>query len=137
MTNELRKNSCRLEIHTNMSDDDKIAGSMGNLIQVIEVLISNAIEAYASGDGLIDLNILSFTDKIEISVQDYGIGIPRNIQDKLLNKMVTTKGNKGTGIGLYISNSIIKAKFNGSFSFETEEGIGTKFYITLPIRKEG
>lgn len=136
MTNELRKNNCRLEIHTNMSEDEKITGSMGNLIQVIEVLISNAIEAYASGDGQIDLSILSFADKIEISVQDYGMGIPRNIRDKLLNKMVTTKGNKGTGIGLYISNSIIKAKFNGSLRFVTEEGIGTKFYITLPIRNE-
>jgi len=137
MTNEVRKNNCKLEIFTNMSGDDKIAGSMGNLIQVIEVLISNAIEAYGDGDGKIDLKILRLEDQIEISVQDYGMGIPRNIRDKLLNKMVTTKGNKGTGIGLYISNSIIKAKFNGSLSFVSEEGIGTKFYITLPVRKEG
>jgi|GEM_PF-231212 Signal transduction histidine kinase len=137
MANELRKNDCRLEIHTNMADEDKIAGSIGNLIQVIEVLISNAIEAYPDGDGQIDLNILRLPDKIEISVQDYGMGIPKNIQDKLLNKMVTTKGSKGTGIGLYISNSTIKAKFNGSLRFLSKEGIGTKFYITLPIRKEG
>lgn len=136
MTNELRKNSCKLDIHTNMSEEDKINGDIGNLIQVIGVLISNAIEAYATGDGQIELFILKDTEKIEIIVQDYGMGIPLNIQDKVLNRMVTTKGNKGTGIGLYISNSIIKAKFNGSLSFITEERKGTKFIITLPIRKE-
>lgn len=137
MTNELRKNSCKLDIHTNMADEDKIDGDMGNLIQVMEVLISNAIQAYDAGDGKIDLYILRDPEKVEIIVQDYGMGIPLSIQAKLLNKMVTTKGNKGTGIGLYISNSIIKAKFNGSLGFVSKEGEGTKFYITLPIRKEG
>ena len=95
MTNELRKNNCRLEIYTNMPDDENITGSMGNLIQVIEVMISNAIEAYPDGDGQIDLNILSFADKIEISVQDYGMGIPQNIQDKLLNINGYHKRNQG------------------------------------------
>ncbi|HZK71906.1 MAG TPA: HAMP domain-containing sensor histidine kinase, partial [Clostridia bacterium] len=137
MTNELRKNSCKLDINTNMSDEDKITGDIGNLTQVIDVLISNAIQAYATGDGQIDLYIFKNGKKIEIIVQDFGMGIPLNIQDKILNRMVTTKGNKGTGIGLYISNSIIKTKFNGSLSFITEEGKGTKFFITLPIKKEG
>jgi len=136
MSNELKKNSCRLNINTNMKDDELIDGDIKSLIQIIDVLISNAILAYPQGNGQIDFSILKDENKIQIIVKDYGVGIPKSIQIKLFNKMVTTRGNKGTGIGLYISNSIIKAKFKGSLSFESEEGRGAKFRIVLPVKKE-
>ena len=47
--------------------------------------------------------------------------------------MITTKGKNGTGLGLYMSYSTIKAHFNGDIQFETEEGKGTTFYIVLPL----
>jgi signal transduction histidine kinase len=136
MSNELKKNGCKLNIYTNMSGQEVLKGDIRNLIQIVNVLISNAIQSYTSGNGQIDLSIQKIHEEVEIAVKDYGRGIPRGIQDKILNKMVTTKGGKGTGIGLYISNSIIKARFHGSMSFESEEGKGTTFRMTLPIRKE-
>jgi signal transduction histidine kinase len=45
--------------------------------------------------------------------------------------MITTKGNNGTGLGLYISYAAIK-HFKGDMWFESEEGKGTSFYITVP-----
>ena len=45
--------------------------------------------------------------------------------------MITTKGKNGTGLGLYMCYSTIKGKFNGDLTFETEEGVGTTFFITL------
>ena len=45
--------------------------------------------------------------------------------------MITSKGKDGTGLGLYMCYSTIKGKFNGDMSFESEEGKGTTFYITL------
>ena len=48
--------------------------------------------------------------------------------------MITTKGKNGTGLGLYMSYSTIKAHFNGNISLESEEGKGTTFTITLPLQ---
>jgi len=47
--------------------------------------------------------------------------------------MITTKGKNGTGLGLYMSYSNIKAHFNGDITFETEKGKGTSFHIVLPM----
>ena len=47
--------------------------------------------------------------------------------------MVTTKGKDGTGLGLFMSYSNIKAHFKGNITFESEEGKGTAFFITIPI----
>ncbi|MCL2354785.1 MAG: ATP-binding protein, partial [Oscillospiraceae bacterium] len=51
----------------------------------------------------------------------------------LFKEMITTKGREGTGMGLFLSYSNIRAHFNGNISFETEEGKGTSFYIELPL----
>jgi len=48
------------------------------------------------------------------------------------NKMVTTKGKRGTGLGLYVSYSIVKGKFGGDLQFVSELGKGTVFYISIP-----
>ena len=49
--------------------------------------------------------------------------------------MVTTKGKNGTGLGLYMSYSNIKAKFNGDITFESKQGEGTTFTISIPYTK--
>ena len=55
------------------------------------------------------------------------------VQNKLFKEMITTKGKNGTGLGLYMSYSTIKGKFNGDLKFESKEGKGTTFTITIPI----
>ena len=47
--------------------------------------------------------------------------------------MVTTKGKNGTGLGLFMSYSNIKAHFNGSLRYETEKGKGTSFFVEIPL----
>ena len=47
--------------------------------------------------------------------------------------MITTKGKNGTGLGLFMSFSNIRAHFNGNMTFESKEGKGTKFIITIPV----
>jgi len=59
-------------------------------------------------------------------------GMSKDVQDKLFKEMITTKGKNGTGLGLYMSYSNIKAKFNGSIEFESKFGKGTTFRILLP-----
>ena len=57
----------------------------------------------------------------------------KEVQNKLFKEMITTKGKNGTGLGLYMSYSTIKGKFNGNITFESKEGVGTTFTITIPI----
>ena len=57
----------------------------------------------------------------------------KEVQDKLFKEMITTKGKNGTGLGLYMSYSNIKAKFNGTLTFESEPKKGTTFHILIPI----
>ena len=61
-------------------------------------------------------------------------GIPKHIKNKLFKEMITTKGKNGTGLGLYMSYSTIRAHFNGNITFESEEGKGTIFNIIIPIQ---
>ena len=58
----------------------------------------------------------------------------KEVQSKLFKEMITTKGKNGTGLGLYMSYSTIKGKFNGDIKFTSKEGQGTTFIITIPIK---
>ena len=72
-------------------------------------------------------------NKLIITIEDHGVGIPDEIKDKLFKEIITTKGSNGTGLGLFISYSNLKTQFNGDLSFESKVGKGTTFKITLPI----
>ena len=72
-------------------------------------------------------------NNIIISIKDYGPGIPEHVKDKLFKEMITTKGKDGTGLGLFMSYSNIKAHFKGDLTFETEKNKGTTFFIKIPI----
>ena len=69
------------------------------------------------------------------TVRDYAGGLPKEVQDKLFKEMVTTKGKNGTGLGLYMSYSNIKARFGGDITFSVTEGKGTTFNIIVPIKR--
>ena len=70
-------------------------------------------------------------DKIELSFQDNGLGIPDEIKDKILQPFFTTKkGTEGTGLGLSITHDIVKAN-GGELTVESEEGKGSIFILKL------
>ncbi len=72
--------------------------------------------------------------KLEISVEDYGNGIPQNIIDKIFQPFFTTKPTgQGTGLGLSLAYDIITKEHNGTLKVESKEGEGSKFIIVLPI----
>ena len=56
------------------------------------------------------------------------------VQEKLFKEMITTKGKNGTGLGLFMSASNIKAQFNGDIKFTSDKAKGTTFNIIIPIR---
>jgi two-component system NtrC family sensor kinase len=69
-----------------------------------------------------------------ITVSDNGSGIPDNIREKIFQPFFTTKPTgQGTGLGLSMSYDIVTKGHGGTIEVESEEGIGTKFTMHLPI----
>ena len=134
MKHELKNAIVYLNIGMKVDENLSIRGNINSLVQVINNMISNSIQAYdGKPEQNIDLIATGDSKTITITIKDYGRGIPKNVADKLFKEMVTTKGKNGTGLGLYMSYSTIKAHFNGDITVESEEGKGTTFRIILPL----
>ena len=134
MKHELKNAIIYLNISMKVDENLVLKGDVNSLVQVINNMISNSIQAYnGKPDQNIDLIVTQEGNNLLISVKDYATGLPQEAKDKLFKEMVTTKGKNGTGLGLYMSYSTIRAHFNGNITFESEKGKGTTFVITLPI----
>ncbi len=135
MKHELQSALVTLNIINKVDDNTILKGNINSLVQVLNNLISNAIQSYKKEPNKsIDLIAEIEKNDILIKVKDYGPGIPENIRKKLFKEMITTKGKEGTGLGIFMSYSMIKAKFNGDMRFETSNK-GTEFIINIPITK--
>jgi signal transduction histidine kinase/ligand-binding sensor domain-containing protein len=83
-------------------------------------------------EALVTVTTKNLGNKIEISVKDYGPGIPDSIKEKIFQPFFTTKPTgQGTGLGLSLSYDIVKAH-GGELNVETNEGEGTTFIIKPP-----
>jgi len=134
VNNELEKNRCKLFVE--MNKEMSLYGDFGKLSQVVMNIVMNAIQAYNGEHGEIKIRVFEENSNAVISVSDNAGGIPKKIADGLFKEILTTKGTKGTGFGLYFAKSMVRAEFNGDITFETEEGKGTTFYISMPVSKE-
>jgi len=104
--------------------------------QVLTNLLSNAIK-YSHRSSEILVKVSSDNKKVTCCVEDRGIGIPKEKQQKIFERFYRIndsqhKSSLGLGLGLYISSEIIK-KHGGKIWVESKEGKGSKFYFTLPI----
>ena len=133
MKHELKNALVSLNVQMKIDPETVLKGNINSLVQVINNMISNAIQAYHSEpDHEINLVITEVENKVMISIQDFAGGLPEEVQKKLFKEMITTKGKNGTGLGLFMSYSTIRAHFSGNIHFETEKGTGTIFHIVLP-----
>ena len=134
MKHELKNALVTLNVHINTNPKTVLNGDITSLVQVINNMISNSIQAYnGEPNKTIDFYINKKDKSIILSIQDYGSGLPESVQKKLFKEMITTKGKNGTGLGLFMSYSTIRAHFNGNITFETAKGKGTVFHIYIPV----
>ena len=98
--------------------------------RVLTNLIVNAIQAMPDG-GKLKLSSDRKDNNALIIVEDTGVGIPEDIKPNLFTPMVTSK-SKGQGLGLAVVKRLVEA-LNGTISFESQVGKGTKFIVALPI----
>jgi signal transduction histidine kinase len=111
------------------------------LSQVMLNLIVNAAHAIAASllpgsadKGKIVVSTKAVGDRVEIRVADNGCGIPEGARPRVFEPLFTTKEvGKGTGQGLAIAYSVVVDKHGGNISFETAEGRGTTFIVSLPL----
>ena len=106
--------------------------------QVIINLITNAIKYSPDADKII-VSARKHNKEIIVSVQDFGMGIAKDQQEKIFERFYRTNGKrekdiKGLGLGLYIAAEIIKAH-NGKMWVESKIGVGSTFFFSLPIIK--
>lgn len=121
LVNVVTSKGYELKINNYVEDDLVISGDINALIQVMNNLLINSVEAYKGQKGIINIEIRKKEDALMISVIDFAGGISKDIQNKLFREMVTTKGTEGTGLGLYLSFSTIK-QFGGDLWFDLQEG---------------
>ena len=135
MKHEISNASLTLAIDVQVPSATTLVGDINSLVQVINNLITNAIQSYNGRKGE-EIKVLAqkLDNNLIISVIDHGCGMPKEVQDKLFNTMITTKGKNGTGLGMFMSYSTIKGHFNGDITFETEVNKGTTFNVILPLQ---
>jgi signal transduction histidine kinase len=105
-------------------------------------LVTNAIDACsekADDAGLRQVAVRSRRADgwaVEYQVEDNGCGMDEETRSKLFQRFFSTKGSKGTGLGLMITKKIV-AEHGGTIEVESEEGKGSKFSIHLPPARKG
>ena len=118
-----------------------VYGDADRLKQIIHNLINNSIKFTHKGEVLVDVKVVSTqNDKVELQfyVSDTGIGISKLGQEKLFKSFSQLDGSYtrqygGTGLGLVISKQLIELK-GGRMWIESEEGKGSTFFFTVPLR---
>ena len=119
-----------------------VSGDRGKLKQVILNLLTNAIK-YNRPSGKVSIKTELKNDEngsmVQVAVEDTGYGLSKQNQNQMFQKFfraASTAGQtSGTGLGLVITKAIVEAH-NGQIWLESEEGVGTTFYITVPLAQE-
>ncbi len=106
------------------------------MTRVVNNLITNAIK-FSPANSSIAVMLSAEQNTLQMTVKDQGIGIPKDMQEKVFDlfteaKRFGTSGEQPYGLGLSISKQIVESH-DGEIWFETEEGKGTTFYVALPL----
>lgn len=133
---EMQQISPQQNITTNLASSLKIYGDRDRIGQVVTNFLSNAIK-YSPGKNEILLTTARSGTTIRLCVQDFGIGIPKDKQERVFDRFYRVSGNQedtfpGMGLGLFISAEIIK-RHNGKITVKSTRGKGSTFCFILPV----
>lgn len=128
---EPEKNGLFIDMNHSLKEGCVIKGNDSELFEVAVNLIKNAAEALESG-GEMRLETTVEGDMVVFTVQDNGIGIDKDHLSKIFDPFWTTKGPKGTGMGLSSCYGII-GRHGGKIKVESEPGALTTFKVIIPM----
>ena len=125
-------------VNKNYEPVPKILCFASQINQVVMNILSNALQAI-QGNGQIWITILPIkpiagqVGKVQVSIQDSGVGMEPQVLEKIFEPFFTTKGvGQGTGLGLSISYGIIQ-NHGGEIQVRSQKGIGTEFVVIIPV----
>jgi PAS domain S-box-containing protein len=122
-----------VNLHVNITTEQKAWGNPGELRQVLSNLVANSLDACTAGDAIC-VRVRSAMDGVRIVVADTGCGIhPENL-DRIFEPFFTTKKDTGTGLGLWVSRELIE-KYGGRLAVRSSVNgrrTGTVFSLCLP-----
>ncbi len=126
----------KVKIVKNLSESvPQITADVNQIRQVFVNILINAAQAMPDGgDLIITTGKVKFEDRVQITINDTGVGIPAGMIKKVFDPFYTSKKGHGTGLGLSISYSYIKSH-KGDISIASTVSKGTTVTITLPIRQ--
>ncbi len=127
----------KIEIIDEIDSEITVYGDQSLAQTVYRNLLSNAVK-FTHEEGKIFINAKVENEKCVISVKDNGMGIKDELKDHLFDIAATkttlgTKKEKGNGLGLVLCKEL-SAKNGGEIWFESELGVGTTFYFTIPLK---
>ncbi|MFQ5992425.1 MAG: response regulator, partial [Nitrospiraceae bacterium] len=124
-----------VRVDTGLSEIQPVAGNESELREVLTNLIFNAVDAMVES-GTISLRTRPDGTEVVLEVSDTGSGMTEEVKQRCLEPFYSTKGDRGTGLGLSMVYGIIR-RHQGSIEIESELGRGTTFIIRLPIQTGG
>lgn len=132
---EVQGKGIQVELRLDLAEVPPVAGIHSELREVLTNLIFNALEAMPQGGRLSIASGRSETPgKVEVRVQDTGLGVPAGVKGKIFDPFFTTKGPRNSGLGLSVSYGII-ARHGGTIEVKSQEGQGSTFIVRLRALK--
>ncbi len=132
---EYKGNDSRVNIKSFVEDASYVKSDPSQLKIVMDNLVSNAVK-YTDRGGDVEVRLKEEKERFIFSVKDSGIGIPKEEQKKVFEKFerasnVCRTKKPGSGLGLFLAREIMK-KLEGDIGFESKQGEGTTFWISIP-----
>jgi len=127
--------------HTITSDIDAdlpaVAGDAARLMQVIEILFSNAFK-YSPAGSEVNVSAHRLPGQVVVGVRDHGVGVPPDFDEKLFARYQWSANNPttkvmGTGLGLPLARQIVEMH-GGRIWFESKAGAGSEFHFSVPVQ---
>jgi PAS domain S-box-containing protein len=131
---EAQARGVSIQVDTDLGEIPPVMGAPSELREVFTNLVLNAADALPSG-GRISLRTERRAGRVRVHVTDDGVGIPPDVQARLFQPFFSTKGARGTGLGLSVSLGILK-RHDGSIQMESTPGRGTTFTVELRAAPE-
>lgn len=134
MESDIQKKEVKVLFECNETSIPIIKMSQHHFTEVIQNLISNAIK-YNKQKGGVEIKLYKVDERLEFSIEDTGIGIPKEEQAKLFSRFfraTNVQDSDGTGLGLSLIKSYIE-DWGGNIWFKSEINIGSSFYFDIPI----